>query len=157
MANQNQVEQCPHCGQEMRKYWHRLTPGLANALVKFSKAVAHKRLNSVHLRRDMEGHDFELTRDEWSNFSKLRYHGLVAHDRNAGGGFWLLTARGASFLNRDLAIPSRVQTFNNMVEDHDGPMIYITDVYKMDLPHFEAVRDIEYEVVPQEAIQQRLI
>lgn len=155
--NNQQQECCPTCGQEVRKYWHRLTPGLANALVKFAKGVQYKGRNSVHLRHDMEGHEFELTRDEWSNFTKLRYHGLAVKDKNAGAGYWLLTARGASFLRGDLAIPAKVQTFNNRVIDHDGPEIYLRDVYRQDVPHFEAIQDIEYETVPQEAIQAALL
>ena len=62
MATKNEVESCPHCGQEMRKYWHTLTPGLVNALVKLGKAVGKKGRNSVHLRIDMDGQPFELTR-----------------------------------------------------------------------------------------------
>lgn len=148
-----EVERCPHCNQEMRKYWHSLTPGLVNGLVKFAKAVGAKHQNSVHLRHDMEGHDFELTRDEWSNFSKLRMHGMVAKDKDAGAGYWLLTPRGASFLKGDLAVPSKVQTFNNVVEDHGGDMIFLRDVYTQDVPHFEGIQDIRYEVVPVELKQ----
>lgn len=153
----NEVEACPHCGQEMRKYWHTLTPGLVNALVKFGKAVGKKGRNSIHLRADMDGLPFELTRDEWSNFTKLRFHGMVAKDRNAGQGFWLLTARGASFLRGDTRVPSKVQSFNNQTVAHGGELIGLRDVYKLDLPHFEAVRDIEYEVVTKEIAQQRLL
>ncbi len=65
-----EVDRCPTCGAENRKYWHSLTPGLVEGLMKFGRAVQAKGHNTVHLRHDMDGHSFELTRDQWSNFTK---------------------------------------------------------------------------------------
>lgn len=151
-----EVEVCPTCHSELRRYWHRLTPGLVEALVKFSRAIQAKGRNSVHTRSDTRGRPYELTHEELGNFTKLRHHGLVAKDKRAGMGYWLLTARGASFLRGDLAIPSKVQTLNNVVQHHGGELVFLKDVFKSDAPHFEGVQDIEYEVVRRETAQTQI-
>lgn len=144
---EKQTARCDHCGQTMKKYWHGLTPGLVSALIKFRKAVISKNLNSVHLLKDMSG-DYELSRHEWNNFTKLRFHGLAVKDKNAPAGYWLLTKRGASFLKGDLDVPRRVLTFNNRVEDHSTDVVNIKDVNNGAVPYFETIDDIDYEISP---------
>ena len=138
--------QCDHCGAPLRKYWHTLTPGMVSALTKFRRAVHQKNANSIHLRHDMDGTDFELERDEWTNFTKLRYHGLAVHHKDAGKGYWLLTKRGAAFLRNELAVPKRVQTFRNSVIDHDPNKVMIGDITS-EIPRFEYLAIIDFDPI----------
>jgi hypothetical protein len=118
---------CPHCGSTSNKYWHRLSPGLVGTLIKIRGAVGAKRVNSVHLQRDLAGR-FELTKTEYNNAQKLRFHGLIAHDREAGRGYWLLTKRGRKFLDGEITLPASVQTLNNRVVAYDELYVGVTDV-----------------------------
>jgi hypothetical protein len=137
---------CPHCGAQSYAYWHAVTPGIVNALIKMKRAVIAKGTNSVHNRKDMDGRPFELTKSEAANWTMLRYHGLVAKDKDAGRGYWLLTHRGAEFLKGNLAVPARVKTLNNHVIDHDDEYVSIQDVLGT-LPYFETLETLEREAV----------
>lgn len=151
MEQETNISYCPHCGAKMKKYWHKLTPILVSALVKFRGAVTAKGENSVHLKDDMDGTDYELTRHERSNWTKLRFHGLVAKVKNKDGshyrGHWLITKRGSDFLNGRIQIPAKVLTFRNQVINHDDHMVNVKDVIGS-TPYVEDLDDIEYEIAP---------
>lgn len=136
------IHHCPTCHAQSFKYWHRLTPGIVYALVKFKRAVIAKGENSVHTRKDMDGTANELTKGEYANWTLLRYHALVAKDDKAGAGYWLLTARGNAFLKGLEAVPQRVQTLNNHVIDHDDVHVTIDQVIGS-TPFFEEERERE--------------
>lgn len=140
----SEIYECPHCHHSSNAYWHRLSPGVANALIKFKRAVIAKNENSVHLLKDMDGTPNELTRHEWNNFTKLRFHGLAVPDKNAKAGYWLLTHRGNEFLLGRLSVPLKVKTLNNHVVDHDELTVSISDVMGS-TPHFDDISSIEVE------------
>lgn len=143
-ADESVVEICPHCGAKMKAYWHRITPVLVRALVKFRVAVNEIGVNKIHLRDDLD-----LTKTEYNNFQKLRLHGLVAKYKEEGvhlNGYWLLTARGADFLNGTLDIPKRVKTFRNKVIDHDTEKVFLIDVIQ-EQPFVETIDSIDYDIV----------
>lgn len=139
---------CPHCGRNMSPYKVPLTVGFLKGLVKFRGAVALKGENKVHLLHDMQGTAFELTPHEWNNFSRLRFHGLVAKYKEDGqhiAGLWLLTKRGAQFLNGTIKIPESVMIFNNRIIDRSQVLVSLSEVFRnSELPYFESIDDIEY-------------
>lgn len=137
---------CELCHAQSYAYWHPLTAGVVNALVKFRRAVIAKGVNSVHTRKDMDGTPNELEKGEYANWTLLRYHGLVAKDKDAGRGYWLLTHRGAEFLKGNLAVPARVKTLNNHVIDHDPEHVSVRDVLGS-LPYFPEIETLEREAV----------
>ena len=143
---------CPECGQQSYVYWFTLTPGLVGALVKLKRAVIDKGENSVHTRKDMDGTPNELTKNEYGNFTRLRFHGLVAKDDDAGRGYWLLTKRGNAFLKGQESVPRRVQTLNNKVIGHDEVWVTIEEVMGS-TPYFEDIETTEREAVPIELAQ----
>lgn len=149
IPNEVQVleSKCPHCGASLKKYWHVLTPILVKALVKVRKAVYLKGENNIHLLKEMPG-DTQLEIHEWNNFTKLRFHGLVAKYKDADGkhlsGRWLITKRGFAFLRGELEVPARVLTFRNRVVEHDPRMVKLRDVIGMDL-YVEDLPSIEFE------------
>ena len=116
---------CPVCDASLKEFWHPLTPLLARALVK-----AYKHVSSVRENRFGRG-EIELTQDEYSNFTKLSFHGLIAKYKTDGKherGYWLLTARGALFLKNEMRVPVRVKTFRNHVIEHDDNLVNIAEV-----------------------------
>lgn len=127
--NETHTHTCPHCGASMSKYWHRLSKGLVITLIEFKQAVLQKRENKIHVPKDVS-----LTKNQYNNFQKLRYHALVAKARTASGahesGFWVLTRRGNQFLNGEIAIPEKVQTFRNKITDKSEKRVLISEVLK---------------------------
>lgn len=148
MTDKHDETRCPYCGASLKKYWHRVTPLLVDALVKFRAAVVSKNENCVHLVHDMNDTPNELTHNERNNFTKLRFHGLVTKYKEDGdhkAGYWLITKRGALFLNGRLDIPYRVQTWRNKVVDHSERKIFVREV-RSDVPYVEALGDIDYDL-----------
>ena len=146
------VEKCPHCGASMKAYWHVLTPILVRALIKFRQSVLEKGKNQVHLIKDMKGKSYELAPYEWKNWTKVRFHGLAAKYKVDGKwkrGYWLLTARGANFLNGQIQIPCNVKTFRNKVIDHSAFLTTVQDVIGS-TPYVETEKNIEFDVMPLE-------
>ncbi len=140
-------EVCSACGAKLRAYWVTLTPGIIHALVKFRQALSIKGENKIHLLDDMDNREYELSRHEWNNFSRLRFHALVAKYKKDGeheAGYWLLTSRGAAFLRGEADIPVKVKIFRNKVVDHSEDTVFIKDVIGS-TPYFETVDDIQYE------------
>lgn len=150
MTNDTVTKKCPHCGASMKMYWHRLNPGLVQALVKVYVRVIEKGENKVDKK------ELNLTHSEYGNFQKLRFHALIAKYKEDGvwvRGSWLLTKRGKEFLTNGISIPRKVQTFRNKITDHSEDMVTVTDVIK-DKPywdtaetyiHFADVADIVFD------------
>lgn len=141
---------CPNCHTPLPDayvlavpYWHSFSAVLASALRKFAHGVGRKGRNEIHLRHDLTG-DLKLTTDELNNFTKLRFHALVAHVDNHDGsrkvGYWLLTRRGSRFLKGLEAIPRKVKTQDNRVVGHSEERIAIRDL--RGLPPI----DLSYEI-----------
>lgn len=77
------------------------------------------------------------------NFTKLRFHALVAK-KDGKPGFWLITSRGGSFLRGEIAVPLKVKTFRNKVLDHSKELIHINEL-KGKVPYFEQQYAYEYQ------------
>lgn len=142
-------EKCPHCGASMKMYWHRLTPGIIRALIKARSHVYTTGQNQFHLYKDLTG-EHKLTTAEQMNWTKLRFHGLVAKcttDGERDAGYWLITSRGFKFLRGEIQIPIKVQTFRNRVTDHADQLVTITQVMGS-TPYFEKRDQFDYEFYP---------
>lgn len=120
------MDNCPYCGAKTLKYWHKLTPILVHTLMKFYDASLIKQKNVLHIPNDVD-----LTKQEYNNFQKLRFHALIAkykenciHKR----GYWLITSRGFDFLFNRISVPKKVQTYRNHVVNHSDTLVYIKDV-----------------------------
>lgn len=134
-------EICPHCGARMKEWWHSLTPGLVEILIKVLKSVKASGVNDYHLQ--VNG---ELNNNEFSNFPKLRVHALVARVKDAAGNrvaaHWLITDRGGQFLRGELAVPHKVKTYRGKVIGHSEDLVKIHD-FRNKIPEFETVFDFE--------------
>lgn len=130
---------CPNCGASMKSFNHTLSSGIVSALIKAIRYVQRTNKNEFHLQK----HLVDLTKNEYNNFQKLRFHGLVAKiDGKAG--YWLITKRGGSFLRGELGIPKNVQTFRNKVISHSGEVVTIK-MYYGKVPEFEQNFEYEYQ------------
>jgi hypothetical protein len=92
-------------------FWHTLNPGLVSVLIKCIQLVHEREKNEFHLRRDLH-----LSVNEFSNFTKLRFHALIAKVEGKPG-YWLITARGGQFLRGEIPVPLKVKTFLNKVSN----------------------------------------
>jgi hypothetical protein len=122
---------CPHCGAKMYQYWHKLTPILVRALISFRKAVINHDRNMIHVPDEVT-----LSKQEYNNFQKLRFHALVAKYKEGGdhkAGYWLLTHRGNQFLNGEIQVPYAVLTYRNQVIGHGGDLVTVGEVMKEEL------------------------
>lgn len=137
---------CPHCGASVKMYWHRLSPGLAKALIKFRLRVLALKRNKIHISTEVN-----FTKIEYANFQKLRYFGLVAKYKNPESkehesGYWLLTKRGNLFCKNQLLVPMKVQTFRNKISDKSEETILLRTILKdTDLPIWDERDDFNYE------------
>ena len=137
---------CPTCGASMMVHNQRLSKGLAKLLIEFKRKVLELNRNEIHLQKDLR-----LTNNQFGNFQKLRYHGLIAkvYDKETKlhkGGYWLLTRKGNQFLKNEISTSSNVLTFRNKIADKSPKMVFLADVLGDDtLPFWDDYsRDIEY-------------
>jgi hypothetical protein len=134
---QKEQHSCPHCGASMQAYKHTLSSGLVSSLIKAIQFVHRVNKNEFHLQHDLTS----LTKNEYNNFQKLRFHGLVAKvDSKAG--YWLITKRGGQFLRGEIAVPMHVVTFRNKVIERAEELIHI-DEYRGEVPEFQ--KEFAYE------------
>jgi hypothetical protein len=132
----------------MKAFWHTLNPGLVSVLVKCIEFVHNHDKNEFHLQDDLH-----LTVNEFSNFTKLRFHALVAKVHGKPG-YWLITARGGQFLRGEIAVPLRVKTFRNKVLEHSTELIHILQL-KGKIPYFEREYAYEYQrTIPTQKVDQ---
>jgi len=140
-------KKCPCCGASMKMHWHSLSQGLVNTLIKFRKEVLKKQkvqFNRIHIPKDVV-----FSKNEYNNFQKLRYFGLVAKYRNENGdreaGYWLLTRNGNRFCKGMIEMPKKVQTFRNKIVDKSELRVSVLDVLKSEeLPYFE--QDFSFDI-----------
>src|SRR5487761_378645 len=91
-----EVKFCDHCGAKLTGRWEHLSPGLIDTLLKFATKVKEKNANMIHLQNDLN-----LTKNQYNNFQKLRYFGLVAKVKDPTkrkSGYWALTRKAGNFL-----------------------------------------------------------
>lgn len=70
--------------------------------------------------------------NNYNNFQKLRYHGLVAHITNDGKivrGQWLVTSNGWKFLKGELALPVWVEVQDNHIVARSDILKKIDSIY----------------------------
>lgn len=141
-----EAEICEHCGSHIKPHKQRLTPGMVHALVKARKAVYLLNRNSFHLYDDLVGEN-QLTTTEQMNWTKLRFHGLVAKVKNEDGspkrGYWLITSRGFAFLRGEISIPNFVVTKQNKVIERSTTKVNLASVIGS-MPYWDSYSDFEY-------------
>lgn len=141
-TNGKRKENCDRCGQTISPYRVTATHLLVDTMVKFRQAVIDKKENSVSLTKDMNGKPYQLSWSERNNFSRLRFLGLAAKDKN-NKAHWLLTKRGSDFLNGKGSIHLWVTVWNNRIIDRSEEMVLVKDVVGT-TPYLEQIDNIVY-------------
>ena len=116
---------CECCGAKIVEYKHVLNVGLVNALFELSKYKYPTPLT-----------DLDITRNQWTNFQKLRYWGLVAkevHVDGTGTGNWYVTAGGRAFIDNQLPCNKNVWTFRGNFQRFGSDTVYFRDIFD---PHY---------------------
>jgi hypothetical protein len=139
-AANTENQRCPHCGANMAVWSHRLTPGLVSVLVKAIEFVHRTNRNRFHLQKDLD-----LTKSQFTNAQKLRYHALIAKTDDEG--YWLITARGGAFLRGEIKVPATVKTFRNRVIEHGTELVSIRK-FRDAVPYFETREDFRENATP---------
>lgn len=115
-----------------RKYWYKLTPGLLDVLFILLEYVHTNDRNEFTAKEVRD----RLKTFQYTQFTKLRFHGLIAKIKDENGTFtgkWLITRRAGDFLRNEIVLPQKVQTQANKVIDYDDVNVSIRDVYGDDL------------------------
>ena len=116
---------CEHCGARMMEHRHVLSTPLVRALRKIAAFT-----NAVNLQA------LNLSRNEWDNFQKLRYWGLVEKARRPDGtrmrGYWYLTNKGRRFLAGQEVVPGVVWTYRGDFVRHEAGHVSVFDLLPED-------------------------
>lgn len=146
IENEKKSCKCPTCGSNMIMRWERLSKGLIVSLVEMRKAVIRLNRNKIHLQKDLA-----LSKAAFTNFQKLRYHGMIAKYKNPEtkeneAGYWLLTKRGNLFCKNQVEVSSKVLVFRNKIVERSDKKTSMVDVYKNnDLPFWDEKQDFDFE------------
>uniref|UniRef100_A0A6H1ZD22 Uncharacterized protein n=1 Tax=viral metagenome TaxID=1070528 RepID=A0A6H1ZD22_9ZZZZ len=106
------TEKCQHCGHEIRAYIHKLNQPLVSALRQL--VDRHEELRrSINLQKDLT-----LTKNQYNNFQKLTYFGLIGHTTNG----WYPTQHGIDFVYGRQSAWNRVATFRGKTVGFDHPV-----------------------------------
>jgi hypothetical protein len=112
---------CPHCGAKMVEYRHSMTVPLVTGL----RALLRGGGGPINIK------ELRLTRNQWDNFQKLRYWGLVVQVEVDGlrkKGVWQITNRGQSFLFNEGSIPKQVWTYRGTFKRASDAKVRVTQV-----------------------------
>jgi len=112
------VERCQHCDAKIVEYKHNLTPGLVSGLIELSKAGG----GPINLK------ELGLTRNQWDNFQKMRYWGLVSKVGGDRTGVWEITSLGRDFVEGRTSCKKSVWTYRGATVRTDGKDTFITDL-----------------------------
>ena len=121
---------CTLCGHTMRLYAHSINKPLVSALTQ-----AFKQEGSFNLQKDLK-----LTKNQYNNFQKLQYWGLV--EKQGGTTYWIITELGRDFIKGIKSIDNKAFTFGKAIQTLDSPIVkmsmaivkkvYVKDVVKED-------------------------
>ena len=151
---QKKIELCDCCGAKLTGRNEGVSKGLALSLIKFRKKVlensniAGELVNKVHLSKDLN-----LSKNEYNNFQKLRYHGLIAHYKDKitkqyESGYWLLTKRGNLFCKNELAVSKKIVVFRNKIQEKSNLKVTFIEVMKdKDIPFWYSKEDFNMNFV----------
>lgn len=156
--NEQKAEYCEHCGAKLKKNRFAITKAIAQTLIKLRRAEVALGKREIWLDHDDKGAEYEMTKNQRSNMSRLRILGLARYTE-AHSGRWFITRRGYQFL-RGEEVPYEVWTFRNEIVKRTDKMITLQQAFKNDeVPYFNPItdRDIATEEEMAKAAQQRLL
>lgn len=135
-VNELPVDTCPCCNARLARYRHSLNQALLTGLIRLNDNGGEANLKTL-----------KLTRNQWDNFQKLRYWGLVKQVRQHGvrkRGVWAITKTGKRWLSGQCNMPKTVITFQGEAVSYEGEAITPVDVD----PHYRQRIDYATDSIP---------
>lgn len=132
-----QANMCECCGAKIVEYKHVLNKGLVSALFELAK-----------FNHPVSLSELDITRNQWTNFQKLRYWGLVGKELHADGsgtGHWFVTSSGRAFIDNQFPMPKEAWTYRGETIRLEGSTIYFSDIYD---PHYRERLDYARDAKP---------
>ena len=116
------AKHCELCNAKIVEYKHSFSKALATGLWRLYLTNAEVNIKNL-----------KLTRNQWDNFQKLRYWGLVAPCyRDSGSrlnGVWKITASGKEFVEKGAAIQKSVWTYRGKTVRFEGDTVFFLDIH----------------------------
>jgi len=113
---------CDCCGAKIVEYKHTFNKALATGLCKLYESGG----GPINLK------DLSLTRNQWDNFQKLRYWGLVRkyyrEDGTRADGVWEITEKGLEFIF-GISVTKSVWTYRGEPVRFEGDTCYFSDLH----------------------------
>lgn len=133
---------CPHCHASMMEHRHTISYAMVYALKRLAECQGPTNIKFLG-----------LTRNQWDNFQKLRYWGLVERvfDEKTGrrsAGVWLITRLGRDFLDLKVSIPKNVWTYRGDFIRAEEVFVFAVDIdssYKLREQYADEARPHEGE------------
>ena len=125
--NFDEGEDCPCCGQMVKRYKYNLFATSAMALIDLYKLEKETGVFFHHISKFAEA---RKGRARASHFAELRFWGL-AHPMDKktatenSSGMWRMTDLGRAFVERRTGVPKSVMVFNNKFQGLTGEIINI--------------------------------
>jgi len=122
MTQLNKHKYCNECGAKIVEYKHSFSAALAYGLHRlYLEGIP---INIKHLG---------LNRNQWDNFQKLRYWGLVEKSINEIGkrigGCWSITQHGIDFIEGRVPIQKSVWTYRGDSLRFEGNTVFFIDIH----------------------------
>jgi len=124
-------DRCDHCGQRIQLQRKEiLNKACAIMLKRAAEHVMRTMQNDFEIRDFTEDGDFKF----FSNFSHMRYHGLVAHVKVNGKVHkrrYLITRNGWAWLRGEIALPQfrMVKNGHNVPGKQSDRLVYLRDIW----------------------------
>lgn len=124
------IELCHHCGAKIVEYPHVLNKPMIEAF----KELAHANGGRANLQ------DLSLTKNQYTNFQKLKYWGIVESCHENGE--WQVTDLGWQFFRGDGGLRRKVYTYRNKIVEFEGETVSILSFLPYEYFHTEDYIDL---------------
>jgi len=117
------LQDCECCGQRMVVYRRSIRKNMVPGLIVLMDGIPRKTV------------ELGLSEGARSDFTTLRFFGLIYRDLDKDRYKWIITQKGRLFLQGKTTIPKYVYIFNNQVKRYSEDRVSIETVYhqKIDL------------------------
>lgn len=135
---------CPTCGASGKTHRITITPAVVKTLIKLRRLQHATGKKEIWLSHDDKGTELELTFNERSNMSRLRFLNLARYTESHSGR-WFVTRNGNRFLNGQ-GMPKEVWVFRNRILDErrTEELVTISDIFRKKrepVPYYEPELD----------------
>ena len=110
-------EICPHCKQKMAVYKRSIRKNMLPGLIALRDS--NEPLKTIQLGLDAGAR---------SDFTTLKYWGLIWKPLKEKRDLWAITYKGMEFLNNRIAVQKYIYVFNGNIEGRSDELIFAMDI-----------------------------